>query len=206
MKLLHVDSSILSADSVSRTIGTAIVERMRQAAPGLEVLSRDLAAEPLPHLSLANLASDHPIAAAHGFSQDVSAARTASQDALQEFLDADVVVIGAPMYNFTISSQLKAWLDRIIAPGKTFRYSKKGPEGLAGEKRVIIVVTRGGFYGAGTPMAAAEHAETYLRLVFDFLGVTNPEIIIAEGVQMGPDQRAAALQGGLEAAAHLRAA
>lgn len=196
MKLLHLDSSILGANSVSRPIAAAVVERLRRATPGLDVVTRDLAAEPLPHLSLANMAGESP----------ATADQAASQAALQEFLEADVVVIGAPMYNFTISSQLKAWLDRIIVAGKTFRYGEKGPEGLAGGKRVIVVISRGGFYGAGTPAAAAEHAETYLRFVLGFIGITGPEFIVAEGIQMGPDQRAEALRHGLEAAAQLRAA
>lgn len=193
MKLLHIDSSILGENSVSRSISTAVVERLRQAAPGLEVVTRDLAAEPLPHLL--------PAALGLGGTPDAE-----SQAVLQEFLEADTVVIGAPMYNFTIPTQLKAWLDRILVAGKTFRYSEAGPEGLAGGKRVIVVVSRGGFYGAGTPAAAAEHAETYLRLVLGFVGITDPEFIVAEGIALGPDQRAAALQGGLSAAAQLRAA
>lgn len=193
MKLLHIDSSILGANSVSRSISTAVVERLRLATPGLEVVARDLAAEPLPHLL--------PAALGIGGTPDAE-----SQAVLREFLEADTVVIGAPMYNFTIPTQLKAWLDRILVAGKTFRYTEAGPEGLAGGKRVIVVVSRGGFYGAGTPAAAAEHAETYLRLVLGFVGMTDPEFIVAEGIGLGPDQRAAALQGGLEAAAQLRAA
>lgn len=193
MKLLHIDSSILGANSVSRSISTAVVERLRLATPGLEVVARDLAAEPLPHLL--------PAALGIGGTPDAE-----SQAVLREFLEADTVVIGAPMYNFTIPTQLKAWLDRILVAGKTFRYTEAGPEGLAGGKRVIVVVSRGGFYGAGTPAAAAEHAETYLRLVLGFVGMTDPEFIVAEGIALGPDQRAAALQGGLEAAAQLRAA
>src|SRR3981189_318264 len=90
-----------------------------------------------------------------------------------EFLSADIVVIGAPMYNFTIPSQLKAWIDRIVVAGKTFKYSDKGAEGLAGAKRVIIAVSRGNFYGAGAPAAAGEHLETYLRWVFGFIGIAN---------------------------------
>ncbi|MDB5413813.1 MAG: FMN-dependent NADH-azoreductase [Rubritepida sp.] len=203
MKLLHIDSSILGANSVSRPIGAAIVERLRQAEPALEVTTRDLAAEPLAHQSLSNLAKDHPFAAQDGAG---SADSDASQVALDEFLTADIVVIGAPMYNFTIASQLKAWIDRILVPGKTFSYSEKGVEGLAAGKRVIIVVSRGGLYGAGMPSAPAEHAESYLRAVFGFIGVTDLEIIVAEGIQMGPDQRAEALKGGLQAAAALRAA
>ncbi len=128
-----------------------------------------------------------------------------SQAVLEEFLAADVVVIGAPMYNFTLPSQLKAWIDRICVAGKTFRYGPQGAEGLAGDKRVIIAISRGGFYGANTPSAAAEHLETYLRAVFGFIGVKNPEIIAAEGVQIGPEQREKALTGALQAATALAA-
>jgi FMN-dependent NADH-azoreductase len=116
------------------------------------------------------------------------------------------VVIGAPMYNFTIPSQLKAWIDRILVAGKTFKYGDKGVEGLAGNKRVIIAISRGGFYGADTPSAVGEHLETYLRWVFGFIGIANPEIISADGIQMGPDIREKALAGALQAATDLRAA
>jgi FMN-dependent NADH-azoreductase len=109
------------------------------------------------------------------------------------------------MYNFTIPSQLKAWIDRIVVAGKTFKYSEKGVEGLAKGKRVIITISRGGLYGAGAPAAAGEHLETYLRWVFGFIGV-NPEIIIAEGLQLGPEQREKALAGALAQATGLQAA
>ena len=205
MKLLHIDSSILGDNSVSRQVAAAVVGNLRAATPGLEVTYRDLAAAPLPHLSLAQLPSDHPIAIAVGGAPHRED-RTAGEAALEEFLAADIVVIGAPMYNFTIPSQLKAWLDRIILPGKTFAYTPEGPKGLAGDKRVIIVISRGGFYGADTPYAAAEHVETYLRALLGFIGVTAPEIIVAEGVQRGPDQRGKALDGALRAAGDLIAA
>ena len=90
--------------------------------------------------------------------------------------------------------------------GKTFRYSAQGPEGLAGNKRVIVAISRGGFYGAGTPMAALEHLESYLRGVFAFIGVTNLEFISADGIQIGPEHREKALAGALEAVTNLRAA
>ena len=121
-------------------------------------------------------------------------------------LAADIVVLGAPMYNFTIPSQLKAWIDRIVVAGKTFKYDAAGVRGLAGNKRVIIAVSRGGFYGPDTPMAAFEHLETYLRGVFGFIGVKNLEFIAADGVQIGPEHREKALKGALEAAGALRAA
>jgi len=129
----------------------------------------------------------------------------ASVTALDEFLAADIVVIGAPIYNFTIPSQLKAWIDRILVAGKTFKYSDKGVEGLAGNKRVIVAISRGGFYGADTPAAAGEHLETYLRWVFGFIGINNPEIIAADGIQIGPEQREKAVAGALRAADALQA-
>lgn len=202
MKLLHIDASILGGNSVSRQLSAAAVERLRKTSPDLDVTYRDLSTKPLSHLS-----GEH-LAAAHGATPETQAARddiAASSAALDEFLAADIVVIGAPMYNFTIPSQLKAWIDRILVAGKTFRYSEKGVEGLAGGKRVIVTVSRGGFYGAGAPSAAGEHLETYLRWVFGFIGITNPEIIIAEGIQISPEQREKAVADGLQAVGALKA-
>jgi FMN-dependent NADH-azoreductase len=203
MKLLHIDSSILAANSASRKLSAAVVERLRKAVPGLEVVYRDLAVEPLSHLSNEHLAvAQGAVPESAATQKDVAV----SQTVLEEFLAADTVVIGAPMYNFTIPSQLKAWIDRIVVAGKTFRYSAAGPEGLAGNKRLIIVVSRGGFYGAGAPAAALEHLETYLRGIFGFVGVTDLEVIVAEGLQLGPEQREKAMQSALRAATKLRAA
>jgi len=203
MKLLHIDASILGGHSVSRQLSAAAVARLEKATPGLEVTYRDISSAPLSHLSGAHLA------AAQGATPETAAMRedvAASAAALDEFLAADIVVIGAPMYNFTIPSQLKAWIDRILVAGKTFKYSEAGVEGLAKGKRVIVTITRGGFYGADTPSAAGEHLETYLRWVFGFIGITDPEIIIAEGIQMGPEQREKAVAGALQAATSLQAA
>jgi FMN-dependent NADH-azoreductase len=206
MKLLHIDSSILGANSASRPISAAVVDRLRQTNPGLAVTYRDLAAAPLPHLTPAHLAPDHPIAAAMGDTSDPHGNRAASQAVLDEFLEADIVVVGAPMYNFTVPSQLKSWIDRILVPGKTFQYGPDGIAGLAGGKRVIVAISRGNVYGPGSPVAAVEHLETYLRAVLGFIGVTKPEIIIAEGVQMGPEQRSKAIESALQTAAQLHAA
>ena len=179
MKLLHLDSSILGENSVSRAVSAAVVAQLKSAHPQLEVAYRDLVADPLPHLTLAALA-DHEL--------------------VDQFLASDVVVIGAAMYNFSLATQLKAWIDRVSIAGKTFRYTEAGAQGLAGGKRVIVALSRGGLYGAGSPAAAMEHAETYLRGVFGFLGVTDLEFLIAEGIAMGPEQRASALAGALGAA------
>jgi FMN-dependent NADH-azoreductase len=202
MKLLHVDSSVLGPHSVSRQVSAAIVERLRKAAPTLEVTYRDLTSTPLAHLSGLHLAAAQGATPEAALQQDLAA----GQAALDEFLAAEVVVIGAPMYNFSVPSQLKAWIDRIAVRGKTFQYGPNGPEGLAGNKRVIVAISRGGFYGAGTPTAALEHVETYLRSVFGFIGVTRLEFISADGVQAGPEHREKALAGALQAATDLQAA
>jgi len=173
MKLLHLDSSILGENSASRPLGAAIVTRWQDTVPGLEVTYRDLAARPLPHLSGGSLAGADP-------AETAEAGRV-----MQEFLEADVVVIGAPMYNFGVPSTLKAWIDRVAIAGKTFRYTETGPQGLAGGKKVILASSRGGFHQDN----GADFQEAYLRQVFGFLGVTDIEIVRAEGLAVSPQQR-----------------
>jgi FMN-dependent NADH-azoreductase len=187
MKVLHIDSSITGEASVSRQLSAAVVEALKQRAPDLQLVRRDLDAQPLAHLDGQSLAG------------------LADGAVVQEFLDADVVVIGAPMYNFTISSQLKAWLDRVLIAGKTFRYTAEGPKGLAGGRTVIIASSRGGLYGAETPNAAADFQEPYLRTAFGFIGVSDVRFVRAEGVAFGPDQRQAALNAALASAQALAA-
>ena len=224
MRLLHIDSSILGQGSVSRTLSAEVVAALRATHTALEVIYRDLAADPLTHLTGAHLAAAKSAATAKpahrpgvGASlralwqkedEAVEALRRdidASQVALEEFLAADIVVVGAPMYNFGIPSQLKAWIDRIAVAGKTFRYTEKGPEGLAGDKTVIIASSRGGLFSPGTPGAAFEHQESYLRAVFSFLGVTDIRFVRAEGVAMGPDVRANAIAAAKDEALRLAA-
>jgi FMN-dependent NADH-azoreductase len=190
MNLLHIDSSILGANSVSRNLSAKLVAELQKQTPDIATTYRDLAATPIPHLSGAYLAASQGAGVGDAALQaDVAI----GAKVLEEFLAADVVVIGVAFYNFTISSQLKAWIDRIAVSGKTFRYTEKGPEGLAGNKRVILAIARGGLYGPGMPSEAFEHAESYLRSVFAFIGVANPEIIVAEGLQISPEKREAAL-------------
>lgn len=192
MKILHVDTSITGPASVSRTLSAEIVEIERLRHPDAEVIVRDLAAKPIGHLSGAHLL------AAQGTVPEEELLRNdlaAGQGALEEFLAADVVVVGAPMYNFTIPSQLKAWIDRIAVPGATFRYTEKGPEGLAGSKKLIVASSRGGFYGPGTPAEAIDHQETYLRAIFGFFGITDVTIVRAEGIALGEQARAKAIDG-----------
>jgi FMN-dependent NADH-azoreductase len=201
--LLHVDSSILGGNSVSRSLSASIVARLKASDPGLTVTYRDLAAEPIPHLSGAYLAAAQALEGQHDPSLERDLA--IGGKALEEFLAADIVVVGVGFYNFGIASQLKAWIDRVAVSGKTFRYSEKGVEGLAGSKRVILAIARGGFYGAGSPTAGFEHAETYLRGVFGFFGVTDLQVIIAEGVAVGPEQREASVKAAQEQIAALAA-
>src|SRR5215468_3009324 len=202
MKLLHLDSSVLGPHSVSRQISAAVVDRLRQSTPGLEIGYRDLTLTPLAHLTGSHLAAGQGAVPEAALQGDIAA----GQAVLDEFLAADTIVIGAPMYNFTIPSQLKAWIDRILVAGKTFKYGPQGVEGLAGNKRVIVAVSRGGYYGAGTPAAVGEHLETYLRWVFGFIGIKDPEFIAADGIQVGPEHREKAVAGALQAASSLNAA
>ena len=171
MTILHIDSSITGDQSASRTITRSIVEQLTDG----DVIYRDLVSEPLPHLTLDAFADS---------------------SVLDEFQASDTVVIGAPMYNFTLPTQLKAWLDRILVAGKTFRYTETGPEGLAGGKRVIVALARGGFYDAGSPAASLEHLETYLRGVFNFIGI-EPEFVAADGLAVGPEQRESSVRQAL---------
>jgi len=182
MKLLHLDSSIQGAESASRAISAAIVGRFRDADPGIDVAYRDLVADPIAHLTLDALATPQ------------------GQAVLDEFLAADVVVIGAALYNFTIASQLKSWLDRILVAGKTFRYGESGPVGLAGGKRVIVAVARGANYAAGSPLASWEHAETLLKLALGFIGIADAEFIVAEGLALGEEARKASTDAAIRRA------
>ena len=167
MTILHLDASINGDNSASRAISRSIVEQVKGANWGEQIVYRDLAADPLPHLTLDAFA-------------DTSV--------LDEFLAADTIVIGAPMYNFTLPTQLKAWIDRIVIAGTTFRYTENGPEGLAKGKRVIVALARGGFYNECSPAAALEHLESYLRGVFNFIGI-EPEFVAADGLSIGAEQR-----------------
>ena len=181
MHLLHIDSSALGANSVTRELSAAIVARWREALPGLRISYRDLDLDPVPHVTGRGLSGADA-------DEVAAAART-----LEEFLAADVIVIGAPMYNFSVPSTLKAWIDRIAVAGKTFRYTADGPQGLAGGKQVIIASGRGGLH-SGAP---SDFQEPYLRQVFGFLGIDDITFVRAEGVAYSPAHRTQAL-----AAAH----
>lgn len=201
VNLLHVDSSILGDHSVSRKISAAAVAALRAATPDVRVTYRDLDAAPAPHQSGALLAARATPAEARTPDQ---ARDVAEADAiLEEFLAADVVVLGVPMYNFGIPSQLKSWIDHLAVAGRTFSYSEAGVKGLAGGKRVILASSRGGFYGPESPAAALQHQESYLRGFFGFIGVTDIEVVGAEGVNISPDLKQRALEAAVAQAAVL---
>jgi FMN-dependent NADH-azoreductase len=186
MKVLHIDSSIQGSGSATRELTREIVARLRAMRPDTQITYRDLVAEELSHFSQA----------AFKRSDELEAARNTA--VLEEFLAADVLVIGAPLYNFSIPSQLKAWVDRIVIAGRTFRYTERGPEGLAGGKQVIVAVARGGVYEAGSP---AEFGESYLKFVLGFLGIRDVTFVRAEGLAFSPQHRESALSAAHEAIA-----
>lgn len=203
-KLLHIDTSIQSSNSVSRTLSAAIVARFKDTTKNLEIIYRDLAAHPLPHLTEAVFASYH--------SNELSGLTSAQQEdvnesakVLAEFLAAETIVIGVAFYNYSIPSSLKAWIDRIVVAGKTFNFSPEGPIGHAGGKRVIVTIARAGIFSEGSPSAHREHAERYLRDIFAFIGINNLEVIVAEGLAYGPEANAAAIQGAMSRISNLPA-
>lgn len=201
--LLHLDSSILGPNSISRALSAAVVARLSQANPALQITYRDLAAVPVPHLSGAYLAAGQAGEAQHDPALQADLALGSA--VLEEFLEADIVVLGIGFYNFGIPSQLKAWVDRLAIAGRTFRYTEQGPVGLAGGKRVVIAIARGGFYGPGTPTEVFEHAESYLKSIFAFFGIINIEVVAAEGTAAGPEARQAAVSQAEQKIAALQA-
>ena len=191
-KLLQIDSSILGGNSVSRQLTAQIVASWRAAHPATEVSYLDLAVDTPSHLSAESLGFRLPAGAAD--LSDAQQRENAISEALvSQFLAADVLVIGAPLYNFSIPTQLKAWIDRIAQVGRTFTYTDKGPIGLAVGKTVIVASTRGGVYSTSDAGNAMEHQESFLKTVFGFMGVTDVRFVRAEGLAMGETAKAAAL-------------
>ena len=191
MKLLHIDSSILGTNSVSRQMSQSISTQWQASHPGTVVEYLDLATDGPSHLSSDSIGFRIPPT---GPLSDVQKRENAISEALvSQFLAADVVVIGVPLYNFTIPTQLKSWIDRIAQAGRTFTYTDKGPKGLAGGKTLIVALSRGGVYSTSEGGRAMEHQETYLQTVFGFLGVTDIRFVRAEGIAMGEAPKAQAL-------------
>ncbi len=193
MKLLHIDSSILGTQSASRELTQAVVAQWLAGHPGTVVDYLDLAVDTPSHLSMESLGFRQPAKPAADLSDAQKRENGVSEALVSQFLAADVIVIGAPLYNFSIPSQLKSWIDRIAQGGRTFTYTAKGPKGLAGGKTVIVASTRGGVYSTTDGGRAMEHQESYLQTVFGFLGITDVRFVRAEGLAMGEAPKAQAL-------------
>ncbi|MBG9387108.1 FMN-dependent NADH-azoreductase [Caenimonas aquaedulcis] len=192
MKLLHIDSSPLGTNSVSRQLTERVVAQWQATHPGTTVEHLDLAQDAPTHLSIDSLGFRLG-PKAEGLTDVQRRENEISEKLVSQFLAADVVVIGAPMYNFSVPSQLKAWIDRVAQAGRTFTYTEKGPKGLAGGKTVIIASSRGGVYSTNPAMAGLDHQESYLKTVFGFFGVTDVRFVRAEGVAMGDAVKTQAL-------------
>jgi len=189
MKLLHIDSSPLAGNSVSRQLTERVVAQWRASHPHTRVEYLDLAKDAPSHLNIDSLGF-RAGPNAGGLSDVQRRENEISEKLVTQFLAADVIVIGAPMYNFSVPTQLKAWIDRIAQAGRTFTYTDKGPQGLAGGKTVIVASSRGGVYSTNPAM---DHQESYLQTVFGFFGVTDIQFVRAEGVAMGDAVKAQAL-------------
>lgn len=188
--ILHIDSSILGGYSVSRALTAGIVEKLQKLHSGASVIRRDLTADAAMHLSDAHMAAFQGGAVTDAaLGQDLATGNAY----VDELFAADIIVIGAPMYNFTIPSQLKAWVDRVCVAGRTFKYGANGAEGLVTGKKVFVASARGGIYSEGSPAAAVEHQESYLKGVLAFIGLTDVTIIRAEGLALGEEAKAEAI-------------
>lgn len=197
MQLLHIDSAITGANSVSRQLTAQIVAEFKANHPDTQVSYLDLVANAPGHFTMDAMAPR--TGQTDGLSEEQKRENAVSEQLVSQFLAADVVVIGAPFYNFSIPTQLKAWIDRIAQPGRTFKYTANGPEGLAKGKTVIIASTRGGVYSTSEGGQAMEHQESYLKVVLGFFGVTDVRFVRAEGVAMGDAAKAAALESAAQA-------
>ncbi|GBQ85573.1 FMN-dependent NADH-azoreductase [Asaia sp. W19] len=191
MKILHIDSSILGDNSASRALTAETIAHLKAAHPEAEITYHDLAAHPIPDLSAGHVAARF---GAEVTDEAIQADLARGNAHVEELLAADIVVIGAPMYNFTVPVQLKNWIDRIAVAGKTFRYGENGPEGLVpGGKKAVLISTRGGNYTPGTPAAPMDHQEPYMTAVFSFIGLRDITWIRAEGLSRGAEARDAAM-------------
>jgi len=188
MNLLVINSSAAREGSVSRTLVEDTVLQLLEANPDARVIRRDLGESPIPHLSTETLAGVRGVPATAAESR----ARALSDELIAELRAADTIVIGAPMYNFGVTTSLRAWFDHVLRAGETFSYSEAGPKGLLPGKRVIVIESRGGLYSEG-PAGAYDFQEPYLRHLLGFVGITDVTFVHAEKIGYGPEARAAAL-------------
>ena len=197
MQLLHIDSAITGAQSVSRQLTAQVVAAYKASHPDVQVSYLDLVANAPAHFTMDAMAPR--TGQTDGLSDAQKRENAVSEQLVSQFLAADVVVIGAPFYNFSIPTQLKAWIDRLAQPGRTFHYTANGPEGLAKGKTVIVASTRGGVYSTSEGGQAMEHQESYLKVVFGFFGITDVRFVRAEGVAMGDAAKAQAMADAAQA-------
>jgi FMN-dependent NADH-azoreductase len=190
MKILHIISSPRGEASFSIKLGNSIVEKLKAKYPGSVVKERDLTSTPFPHLEEVHLNSFFtPVE--NRTPEQVEAVKH-SDTAIAEIKDADIIVIGVPLYNFSIHSSLKAWIDHVGRAGHTFRYSATGPEGLVKDKKVYLAVASGGVYSEG-PTAGYDFASPYLKAFLSFLGMTDTTVLRVEGLAV-PDLKDSALE------------
>ena len=193
--ILLVTSSPRGAASHSTRVATELAQKLQAKTPGIAIVKRDLASQPLPHIDADYSSGIYtPVESRSERQQSVVGVSDAIVD---ELFAADSIVIATGLINFNISSTLKAWVDHIARAGKTFSYGAEGPKGLVIGKKVYIVIASGGVYSSG-PAAAFDHAVPYLKPALGFLGMTDVEVIRIEGVAMGPDAEAKAVSSALD--------
>ena len=202
MHILHIDCSATDGmDSHSRRLSAALVEKFKAANAGTTVTYRDVAKDRLPHVDMTIRQAWSPEGEKD---RDLSETAARSKAAVDQLKAANVLIIGAPMYNFSVPSTLKSWIDHVVIAGQTFRYGESGPVGLLTGK-AYLALSSGGIYSQG-PFASNEHLATYLTAVLRFIGISEVEVVRAEGVAYGPDQDKAAMAGAQERIAALVAA
>jgi len=198
--ILFITSSLSGGASASREVGAQLVGALAEANPGARLVERDLTPETMPHLTAATLAA---LAVPADQRDAAQAELVAFADRLiEEAEQADAIVLAVPMYNFSVPSALKAWIDHIARAGRTFRYTAEGPQGALGGRQVYLALSRGGVYSEG-PTAAFDHQESYLRAVLSFLGLTDVTVVHAEGLNLSPQANAAGRQQARDAVAAL---
>lgn len=191
MNILHIDASILGEHSITRDLAAAVVQQLQATRPEARLVYRDVVQQEIRHLTGAIAAGFRP-SGVTTFDEATLQEHQLSELLLEEFMASDVIVVGTPMYNFSVPSQLKAWLDRLAQAGRTFQYTERGPVGFAGGKRVIVASARGGFYAAG-PLAYMDFQEGYLRAFFGFLGIDDVHFVRAEGASKAAEIREAGI-------------
>ncbi|MBC9794934.1 FMN-dependent NADH-azoreductase [Sinomicrobium weinanense] len=192
--VLHIKSGLQGEHSYSIQLGDAIIKRLQETYPGIRIRTRDLVREGFPHLQTETVNAFFTPEESRTPEQN-DAIRN-SERAIRELFEADILVIGVPMYNFNIPSQLKAWIDHIARAGITFRYGEHGPEGLVKNKKVYLALATGGIYTEG-PNQELDFIPAYLKAVLGFMGMTDIEIIRAEGTAM-PTTKAVAVEKALK--------